>query len=652
MTPPTTRTERATDPARWDVDTARRHAAALALWVSLASLGLMGFLWLAILISTWSARETALARTTADASNLSAALCEQVFQTLDTINATMDLTARKMRADPAGFRFDLWTRELPVLARPTIYAGLVDAQGRLVSTTYPTGTAGIDLSDRAHVKIHLLRRDAGLFVGEPVISRVVGQMMIHVSRRVEDAEGRLLGVLVFAVAPGELTVLHRSVDMGARGLIALVGLDGRLRARFGREGPDEPPVSMTGDWPVMPPAGALSGIVRSSAVDGVLRLYSLRQLPVYPLIVALGLNLDDELAESRAHGTLVIGIGIAASVLLFALNLLLVVEIRRRSQRETELAQEHAALEAARTELVLEQGKLAAVNRELVLSTARAEAANQAKSQFLAQMSHELRTPLHAVIGFSELILHQAPSPAVPDQTTAHASDIMKSGRHLLALINSILDLSKVESGTASLAEENVSMREIIEDSLVTIRGQALERDVLLDQRLPAALPWVNADATKLRQILINLLSNAVKFTPRGGSVTISARREPDGAFCVIVADTGIGMDDREVVIAMEPFGQVENSLARSFEGTGLGLPLARRLAELHGGHLTLRSVKGVGTTVEISLPSFRVMSASGARLAQDTRVEQSVSSPSSPGLSGGSVQARCRERSPGRAGG
>ena len=627
MTPPTTRTERATDPARWDVDTARRRAAALALWVSLASLGLMGFLWLAILISIWSARETALARTTADASNLSAALCEQVFQTLDMINATMDLTARKMRADPAGFRFDLWTKELPVLARPTIYAGLVDAQGRLVSTTYPTGTTGIDLSDRAHVKIHLLRRDAGLFVGEPVISRVVGQLMIHVSRRVEDAEGRLLGVLVFAVAPGELTVLHRSVDMGARGLIALVGLDGRLRARFGRETLDKPPAPMTGDWPVMPEAGVMAAIVRSSAVDGVLRLYSLRQLPVYPLIVALGLNLDDELAESRAHGTLVIGIGIAASVLLFALNLLLVIEIRRRSQRETELAQEHAALEAARMELVLEQGKLAAVNRELVLSSARAEAANQAKSQFLAQMSHELRTPLHAVIGFSELILHQVSSPAVSDQTTAHASDIMKSGRHLLELINSILDLSKVESGTASLAEGNVSMREIIEDSLVTIRGQALERGVLLDQRLPAELPWVNADATKLRQILINLLSNAVKFTPRGGSVTISARREPDGAFCVIVADTGIGMDEREVVIAMEPFGQVENSLARSFEGTGLGLPLARRMAELHGGHLTLRSVKGVGTTVEVSLPSFRVMGASGARLAQDARVG-SVSQP------------------------
>ena len=612
MTLPILRPDRPTDPARWDTNTARRHAVALAFWVSLGSLGLMVCLWLAILVSTWSAREMALARVTGAASNLSAALCEQVFHTLDTINAAMDLTAREIRAGPAAFRLERWARELPALARPTLYAGLVDQHGLLIGTTYPANAIGMDLSDRAHVRVHLDRQDAGLFLGEPVISRVMGQKMIHLSKRVDAADGRFLGILVFAVAPDELTVLYRTVDLGERGMIALVGGDGRLRARFGREAANRTPLSLSGLWPVRLEGNAAAGIVRSAEVDGVARLYSLRQVPEYPLTVAIGLSLDDELAESRTHANLVIGIGVAASVLLFALNLLLVVEIRRRSQRETELATEHAALERARTDLLSEQRKLAAVNQELVFSSERAEAANQAKSQFLAQMSHELRTPLHAVIGFSELILHQASSPAVSDQITGYANDIMKSGRHLLELINSILDLSKVESGTASLVEQDVPMWEIIEDSLVTIRGQAVEGGVLLDQRLPADLPRVHADATKLRQILINLLSNAVKFTPRGGSVTVSARYEADGAFCVIVADTGIGMNDRELIIAMEPFGQVENSLARSFEGTGLGLPLARRLTELHGGHLTLRSVKGVGTTVEVSLPAFRVLGANG----------------------------------------
>jgi len=316
-----------------------------------------------------------------------------------------------------------------------------------------------------------------------------------------------------------------------------------------------------------------------------------------------------------------IGIGVAASFLLAALNILLVRENRRRNQRELELAREHDALESARAELLIEQRKLATVNRELVLSTQRAEAANLAKSQFLAQMSHELRTPLHAVIGFSELISHYVgPAPAA-GQIAGYADDIMKSGRHLLELINSILDLSKVESGTASLAEDEVALREVIDDSLVTVREQASEAGLAIDTNLPATLPVIRGDTTRLRQVFINLLSNAVKFTPRGGSVAVSARYEKDGGFAVIVADTGIGMTEAELVIAMEPFGQVENSLARSFEGTGLGLPLARRMTELHGGRLTLRSVKGVGTSVEIYLPSSRIL-----RASDDTRTARTAS--------------------------
>ncbi|HEX3990415.1 MAG TPA: ATP-binding protein, partial [Acetobacteraceae bacterium] len=311
---------------------------------------------------------------------------------------------------------------------------------------------------------------------------------------------------------------------------------------------------------------------------------------------------------ARSLLSLEVYIGVAATALLIALNLLLVREIRRRNQRELELTQEHTALENARAALLAEQGKLANVNLELVLSTERAEAANLAKSQFLAQMSHELRTPLHAVIGFSELISHNvAPMPSA-GMIAGYADDIMKSGRHLLELINSILDLSKVESGNASLVEQDVSLRDVIIDSLVTVREQAVEAGVAVDTSLPDDLPVVHGDATKLRQIFINLLSNAVKFTQRDGTVTVSGRREPDNGFAVLFADTGIGMTDPELGIAMEPFGQVENSFSRSFEGTGLGLPLARRMTELHGGRLTVRSVKGVGTTVEVYLPPGRVL--------------------------------------------
>jgi signal transduction histidine kinase len=620
MTPESNRPDSPTDAARWDAASTRRHAVTLARWVSLGSFGLMVCVWLAIMISTWSVREAALGRATSSASNLSAAFCEQVYHTLSTISAAMDLTTREIRADPTGFRLDRWSDELPALAQPTMSVSLIDANGKLISTTIKPGVSGVDLSDLDYVKVHLARAGPDLYISEPMVGRVSGRVMIQVSRRVTDANGHLIGILVFALAPDDLTSLHRSVDLGPRGLIALVGDDGKLRARFG-DGPEGTTSIQSGPWPLMLDPAAADGVVRSDAIDGVSRIWSLRRLPTYPVIVASGLSLDDELAESRTHTILEVGIGVAASVLLIALNALLVREIRRRNQRELELAREHTELERARAELLIEQGKLANVNRELVLSTERAEAANMAKSQFLAQMSHELRTPLHAVIGFSELISHNvAPMPSA-GLIAGYADDIMKSGRHLLELINSILDLSKVESGSTTLAEDDVGLEEVIKDSLMTVREQASDAGVAVDTSLPDDMPAVRGDTTKLRQIFINLLSNAVKFTQRGGTVTVSARREPDGGFAVIVADTGIGMNATELGIAMEPFGQVENSLARSYEGTGLGLPLARRMTELHGGRLTLRSVKGVGTTVEVYLPASRILWSNGTRNTQAAQV-------------------------------
>jgi signal transduction histidine kinase len=616
--------------ARWDTVSNQHDAAVLARWISLGSFGLMVCVWLAILVSTCSEREAALGRATSSAGNLSVAFREQLSYTLNTISAAMDLTAREIRADPAGLRLDRWSQDLPALARPTMFASFIGPDGKLISTSLKPGANGIDMSDLGLVKVQRALVTPEMYIGEPFLGPVSGRAMIQVSRRVDGADGQILGILVFTLAPDDLTTLHRSVDLGTRGVIALVGTDGRLRARFG-DTPDGTLSVTGGSWPIMPDRdardqgapdrGTVDSTVISDAVDGVSRVYSLRRLASFPLIVAVGLSLDDELAESRTHTILEIGIGVAASVLLAALNLLLVREISRRRQRETELALEHTALETARTELLIEQGKLAAVNQELIYSSEQAEAANLAKSQFLAQMSHELRTPLHAVIGFSELISHHVTPMPASQEIAGYANDIMKSGRHLLALINSILDLSKVESGTARLAEDDVPLDEVVQDSLTTISQLALAANVAIDTSLPVDMPIVRGDATKLRQIFINLLSNAVKFTPQGGSVTVLGRNEQDRGFAVIVADTGIGMTEAEVAIALEPFGQVENSLARSFEGTGLGLPLARRMTELHDGRLTVRSVKGVGTTVEVYLPPSRILWPDGARKPQDAPV-------------------------------
>jgi PAS domain S-box-containing protein len=233
-----------------------------------------------------------------------------------------------------------------------------------------------------------------------------------------------------------------------------------------------------------------------------------------------------------------------------------------------------------------------------------AEAANLAKSQFLANMSHELRTPLNAIIGFSEMIEDAMKGPLAPDYRE-YGRFIRQSGEHLHAIINDILDLAKVDAGKFELrAEAGVDPRRIAEACVTLVRGHAEAGGVGLASEIEDRLPLLVADPTRLKQILLNLLSNAVKFTEAGGSVTLAIRRAADGAVVFEVQDTGAGMTAAEIAIALEPFAQVDAGYTRRQEGTGLGLPLARRLTELHGGTLSIDSAKGRGTTVTVRLPA------------------------------------------------
>jgi len=243
---------------------------------------------------------------------------------------------------------------------------------------------------------------------------------------------------------------------------------------------------------------------------------------------------------------------------------------------------------------------------QLHLAKIGAETANRTKSEFLANMSHELRTPLNAIIGFSEIIKIGMFGP-INERYRAYGADIFRSGGHLLELINEVLDLSKLEAGQLKLNEENVDLSAIIHASRRLIETQAEKSNVGLSEAIDDRLPLVRADDRRMRQIIINLLSNAVKFTPSGGHVRVSAY-PTQGSIAVAVSDTGIGMTPEEIPIALEPFGQINSKTSRKYEGTGLGLPLAKHLVELHGGSLTLESEVNVGTTVTISLPHERVL--------------------------------------------
>jgi signal transduction histidine kinase len=233
------------------------------------------------------------------------------------------------------------------------------------------------------------------------------------------------------------------------------------------------------------------------------------------------------------------------------------------------------------------------------------EDANHAKLEFLAKVSHELRTPLNAIIGFSELIMRNVLGPLGNEKYRSYIEDIHMSGRHLLDVINDILDFAKAEAGKLLLQESEVDVSEVVVSLKRLIGPRARDAGIELNDRLPADLPRLWCDERKLKQMLLNLLTNAVKFTPAGGHIDISANAGAEGFVCT-VADTGIGIGDADLDRVLEPFVQAETTLGRRQEGTGLGLPLVKAMIEVHGGRLELKSELNKGTTVRLVFPPAR----------------------------------------------
>jgi signal transduction histidine kinase len=220
---------------------------------------------------------------------------------------------------------------------------------------------------------------------------------------------------------------------------------------------------------------------------------------------------------------------------------------------------------------------------------------------------------LNAIIGFSDIIRRQVLGSLGNPKYQEYAGDVLNAGQHLLGLINNILDMSKIEARKMELAEEAVDLHALTLGCLKIVERQAANGGVSLTSEVAADLPRVLADEMRLKQILLNLLSNALKFTPAEGSVTLSARLIDGGALEIAVADTGIGMNEHEVHLALQPFRQIESPLSRKHEGTGLGLPLVKAFTELHGGTLELTSRGGGGTVVRIHLPAARILPAAAA---------------------------------------
>lgn len=337
------------------------------------------------------------------------------------------------------------------------------------------------------------------------------------------------------------------------------------------------------------PAPGAVGMFRATTKDGD-DVYTLRHTSAETgWSVAVGVpaaEIDTRLARVRWT---MIGGGTLAVLATGGLVFLSALSWGRRRKAEDEARQ-------AREDFLSEQ------RLRLLAEKESAQAENKAKSDFLSRMSHELRTPLNAIIGFSETLRHGVFGQC-NSKCGEYLTDIHRSGQHLLSLVNDILDIAKIEAGKTDLARDDIDLGDLIGSAVDLVRNFAERNAVAIEVRLGHEPQNLTADALRIRQVLVNILSNAIKFTPAGGSIRITTACRPDGV-AITVRDTGIGMSADGIGKALEPFGQVENEFSRRYDGTGLGLPLAKELVELHGGRVDITSEPGCGTTVVVILPA------------------------------------------------
>jgi two-component system, cell cycle sensor histidine kinase PleC len=561
----------------------RRHTLGIVGAASIATAAVVGlFFWMA-----WHSRQIVIADTYVSSSNLAFSVQQFVARTIETIDLSLGGIVRDISLGPPGKTREIESLLAERVRRSPQITGLTvsDAAGRVQFSTGGWLGPAATIADREYFRLARDDDATHVVLADPDASGE-NKTQVVVSRRLKHRDGRFAGVVAATLNRDYVLQFFYILNIGERGIIALATSDGALLVRR----PSLDVADARAGFPELfehwLPFASSAVIPLRHAADGLWRIVGYQRVEKQPIVVLVALAEDDALANWR-RTTLVQASVCAAIVLVFCLLAMLL----------------HRQLRAR----ALAHGKLHETVRELEVARFAAEESSRVKSQFLANMSHELRTPLNAIIGFSEIIRDGRLGP-VSARYRDYAHDIHSSGDHLLRLINDVLDLAKVEAGRLELREEELELKKLFEDCRRLIMDRLTAGQLKFALRLPPNPPRLLGDELRLKQIVLNLLSNAVKFTQVSGRITLSAATAAGGGIAIVVSDTGIGMEPHDIPLALAPFRQLDGALARRFEGTGLGLPLARRLVELHGGVLTIASTKGHGTVVTVSLPARRVL--------------------------------------------
>ncbi len=562
---------------------------AQTVWIAGITVGIAVILAAMFFWMSWHARQIVLADTYVSSSNLALSVEQFIARTVETIDLSLRVAIEEIGADsmrsPGEGQALLAER---VRQSPQMTSLMViDPDGHVRFGSAQLAKPAINLAGTKYFALARESNGIHFSVGDPVMPRVHGKHVIFVSRRFNRPDGSFGGVIAASVNPDYVLRFFYTLNVGQQGVIALETTDATLLVRrpyledyVGKNFSSS--VLFKGMLP-----WASSGVFPMRyEIDDLWRIVGYQKVEKLPLVVQVALSRDEALANWGRTTLLQAGVG----ALILAILGVMAFGLNRQLQAR-----------------MFANGQLRETVRELERARIAAEESSRVKSQFMANMSHELRTPLNAIIGFSEVIRDALVGP-VAARYKDYARDIHSSGRHLLGLINDVLDLSKIELGRLELHEEPVVLAKVVNDCqrLIAQRVRASNLELAID--LPADLPLLRGDELRLKQVVLNLLSNAVKFTPVGGRITLTARTTTDGGIVLAVTDTGIGMKSEEIPIALEPFRQIDSALNRRYEGTGLGLPLARTLVELHDGMLCISSAPGRGTTVTVTLPAARVI--------------------------------------------
>ncbi len=536
-------------------------------------------------------RQQAITDTEARLVQLNLALAEQVersFGAIETVQETISSVAQR------GDLFEASTRARmhaylanQSAALPQVQAFLVmDRNGDLVIDSTSPEPRIYNGADRENFQSLREGKAGDMHIGAPLFGRLARVWLFTVSRRLETADGQFAGIISGNVDLSYFVDFFSAMKLGEDGVISLWRRDGvylmgspfneKMIGRVVNQGRIHKEFLPYTDEAVLREA---------SPVDGSARLISFHALKSYSAFVVVSRSMDAVLTPWRKQA---IALGIFSGLaVLVLMGIGYVLMMMARAQDRLLLAAHEARAEAE-------------------YATKAAEKANGLRSKFFAGISHDLRSPLGAISGFSELLLGGYAG-ALTEKARGYAADIQASSSHLLELINDLLDMAKAEAGHLQIEDDEFALFSVVGECLRLSGAQAEEAQVTLapyDERDIG----LRADALRLRQILINLLSNAIKFTPPGGRVEISTTHAQDGTLRIAVSDTGIGLDKAELATALEPYGQVINDFTRTRQGTGLGLPMVKMLAELHGGWLDVQSAPGKGSTFTVVFPAERVL--------------------------------------------